>query len=173
MYDPIIFDLDGTLTDSKDGIVHGIQYALEKEGLPDFDEGRIVEYIGGPLREVICRHYGLDDQAAARLIARFRDYYRRIGVYENRLFPGMKELLEGLHCQGRRLAIATAKPTRSAHVVLGLFRVSGLFEIVSGSDVAAGRATKTKILEHALNLLANHLTSLLPIVLKDLLLYFS
>jgi phosphoglycolate phosphatase len=153
VYDPIIFDLDGTLTDSRDGIVHGIQYALEKQGLPHFDEARIVKYIGGPLREVICEHYGLDAQGAARLIARFRDYYGRIGIYENRLFSGMKDLLEGLKHRGRRLAIATAKPTRSAHVVLGLFHVSDLFEVVSGSDVAAGRGTKASILEHALKLL--------------------
>ena len=151
MYDPIIFDLDGTLTDSKQGIVGGIQYALEKEGLPEFDEARIIAYIGGPLREVICKHHGLDDEAATRLIARFRDYYRRIGIYESRLFPGVKELLETLHGQGQRLAIATAKPTASAHTVLGLFRIAGLFDVVSGSDVSAGRGTKTAILRYALD----------------------
>ncbi len=154
MYSPIVFDLDGTLTDSKQGIVAGIQYALEKEGLPPFDEGRIVAYIGGPLREVICEHHGLDDEAATRLIARFRDYYRRIGIYENRLFPGVKELLEMLRRQGRRLAIATAKPTASAHLVLALFGIADRFEVVSGSDVAAGRGTKAKILEYALKELA-------------------
>jgi phosphoglycolate phosphatase len=154
MYTPIVFDLDGTLTDSKQGIVAGIQYALEKEGLPPFDEGRIIAYIGGPLREVICEHHGLDDEAATRLIARFRDYYRRIGIYENRLFPGVKELLEVLHRQGRRLAIATAKPTASAQVVLRLFEIGDRFDVVSGSDVAAGRGTKAKILEYALKELA-------------------
>lgn len=154
MYDPIVFDLDGTLTDSKQGIIGGIQYALEKEGLPPFDESQITAYIGGPLREVICKHHGLDDEAATRLIARFRDYYRRIGIYENRLFPGIGELLETLHRQGRRMAIATAKPTASAQVVLRLFRIADRFEVVSGSDVAAGRGTKTEILEYALKELA-------------------
>jgi phosphoglycolate phosphatase len=154
MYSPIVFDLDGTLTDSKQGIVAGIQYALEKEGLPPFDEERIIAYIGGPLREVICEHHGLDDEAATRLIAQFRDYYRRIGIYENRLFPGVKELLEMLRRQGRRLAIATAKPTASAHLVLALFGIADRFEVVSGSDVAAGRGTKAKILEYALKGLA-------------------
>ena len=150
MYDPIVFDLDGTLTDSKQGIINGIQYALEKEGLPPFEEERIVAYIGGPLREVICKHHGLEDGAATRLIARFRDYYRRIGIFENRLFPGVRELLEALHRQGRRLAIATAKPTQSAHVVLNLFRVGEVFEVVSGSERESGRTTKAEILRHAL-----------------------
>ncbi len=150
MYDPIIFDLDGTLTDSKQGIVGGIQYALEKEGLPAFDEERITAYIGGPLREVICEHHGLDDAAATRLIARFRDYYRRIGIFENRLFPDISELLKALRGQGRRLAIATAKPTASAHLVLELFRIAESFEVVSGSDLSAGRGTKGAILKHAL-----------------------
>lgn len=151
MYTPIIFDLDGTLTDSKQGIIAGIQYALEKEGLPPFAESRIVDYIGGPLREVICKHHELDDEAATRLIVRFRDYYGRIGIYENRLFPGVRQLLDMLHGQGRRLAIATAKPTASAHVVLRLFGIVGLFEVVSGSDVSAGRRTKATILAHALD----------------------
>ena len=150
MYNPIVFDLDGTLTDSKQGIVAGIQYALEKEGLPPFDEEGIIGYIGGPLREVICKHHGLDDEAATRLITRFRDYYRRIGIYENRLFPGVQKLLEALQRQGRRMAIATAKPTASARVVLKLFGIGDRFEVVSGSDVAAGRGTKVEILEYAL-----------------------
>lgn len=166
MYDPIIFDLDGTLTDSKDGIIAGIQYALEKEGLPRFDEKRIIASIGGPLREVICKHHGLDDQATTRLIVRFRDYYRRIGIYENRLFTGMKELLEMFHGQGRRLAIATAKPTASAHVVLELFQISELFEVVSGSEASSGRETKKTILEYALNRLALNGTDR-PVMIGD------
>jgi len=154
MYDPIVFDLDGTLTDSKQGIIAGIQYALKKEGLPPFDAEQITTHIGGPLREVICKHHGLEDLAATRLITRFRDYYRRIGIYENRLFPGVKELLETLHQQGRQLAIATAKPTQSAQIVLELFRIANLFEVVSGSDTSSGRDTKTAILRHALQELA-------------------
>lgn len=166
MYNPVIFDLDGTLTDSKQGITAGIQYALEKEGLPAFDEARIVAYIGGPLREVICEHHGLDDEAATRLITRFRDYYRRIGIYENRLFLGVKELLETLHRQGRRLAIATAKPTRSAHTVLNLFGIADRFHVVAGSDRAAGRDTKASILKHAIHELSINGTAK-PVMIGD------
>jgi len=151
LYNPLFFDLDGTLTDSKSGIVAAVQFALAKLGLPEFDEAEIVGSIGGPLRQVVAEHHRLDQRRTDMLVVYFRDYYRRIGIFENVLFAGMEDLLGKLHRAGRRMALATAKPTDSAHRVLQHFRLDRHFDIVCGSDPGAGLTDKTEILRHAID----------------------
>ena len=114
MYRYLLFDLDGTLTDSQEGIVKSARYAMEQLGDPPLDDVTMLQFLGPPLQESFRRFCGYDPEKTQRALAIFRGRYEPIGQFENRGTPGMAEALARLKAEGYVLAVASSKPRRWA-----------------------------------------------------------
>jgi len=132
MYDLVLFDLDGTLTDSAPGIIKGFQYALRQFGLPEADADTVRDYIGGPVVEMAV-HHGVREEDTPEFIRQFRVYYNETGIFENEPYPGVLDLLTSLRTSGVKMAVATSKPLKAANRVLEHFLISDYFETIVGS----------------------------------------
>ncbi|OBI12163.1 hypothetical protein A5714_15750 [Mycobacterium sp. E2462] len=143
----MIFDLDGTLTDSAEGIVASFLHALDHVGAPAPD-GDIVAQIVGPPMDDTFRSLGLDDAEAA--IAAFRAEYGSRGWAMNTVFDGIEALLTDLRAAGVRLAVATSKLEPTARRILAHFGLDRHFEVIAGASPDGSRKTKVEVLAHAL-----------------------
>ena len=150
MYDIFLFDLDGTLTNSKEGITKSVQYALKHFGIYEEDLEKLTCFIGPPLTDQFEAYCGFSREKALEITAKFRERYNTIGLWENELFPGIADMLAALKAAGKRLAVATCKPEVIAKWSLDKFQVLDYFETVSGSDMELNRTTKSQVIEEAL-----------------------
>ena len=150
MYDTILFDLDGTLTDSGPGITHAVQYALGQKGYEVPPREELFSFIGPPLHTSFQRRCGVDEVGATELVRIFRVYYNQMGgILENEVYPGIRELLQALKAAGKRLMVATSKPQAAAELVMHHFGLDEFIpEIVGGTDYT--RNTKGKVIAWAL-----------------------
>lgn len=147
----ILFDLDGTLTDSGPGIVEAVTYALEKMGVEPMDTERIRRtFIGPPLSVSFSEQYGFTEEETRRAIAYFREDYNEKGIYHNTPYPGIPELLEKLNRAGKTLAVATSKPIRLAERVLEYFHLRQYFQVVCGGSMDETRNRKDAMIEDAI-----------------------
>ncbi|MCX6182283.1 MAG: HAD hydrolase-like protein [Bacteroidetes bacterium] len=140
----VLFDLDGTITDSSEGIVNSIKHALSRLGFPDEPAEKIQTYIGPALHETFKKHYEIEDTAGA--VAIYREYYSTKGIFENKLYEGIDEVLEMLKYQGYTLALATGKPTYYAEIILKHFEIDHYFSAVVGSNMDGSRSDKQEII---------------------------
>ena len=147
MFDTILFDLDGTLTDSGLGITKAVQYALGQMGYDVPPRQSLFSFIGPPLHKSFQRHCGVGEEEAAELVRRFRVYYNQMGgILENEVYPGIRELLCDLKNAGKRLMIATSKPQAAAELVMHHFGLDEFVpEIIGGTD-SPERNTKGKVI---------------------------
>lgn len=150
MYDILLFDLDGTLTNSKEGITKSVQFALKHYGIYVDDLEQLTCFIGPPLVDEFQEYCGFSREKALEVREKFRERYDTIGLWENELYPGTTDMLEALKNAGKRLAVATSKPETTAKRILEKFGVLDYFETVSGSDMEQGRSTKSQVIEEAL-----------------------
>ncbi len=150
--DLVIFDLDGTLTDSAEGIVASFRHALRTVGA-DVPDGDLVAKIVGPPMHVTLAEMGLGEQVDAAIAAYRADYTSR-GWSMNRPFPGVEELLADLRTAGTRLAVATSKAEPTALRILTHFGLDRCFEVIAGASPDGVRASKADVLAHALAQLA-------------------
>ena len=141
----ILFDLDGTLTDSGEGIIKSVVFALEHFGLsiPSAEELRSV--VGPPLHGSLAR-YGVPPQKLEEGVAVFRSRYNPIGIYENAPYPGIREMLAALKRSGFRLCIATSKPEEMANRVLMHFDLAQFFDTVCGATMDESRSSKSDVI---------------------------
>ena len=146
----ILFDLDGTLTDPKQGIVNSILYALEKLGIHESCIEELDKFIGPPLRDSFVERYNLTNELADKAMLFYREYFSVKGIYENKIYPGVKELLESLSSHRYNLIVATSKPTVFAVEVLKHFKIDGFFNEIVGSNLDNTRTDKTEIISHIL-----------------------
>jgi phosphoglycolate phosphatase len=148
--DAIYFDLDGTLTDPKPGITRSIQYALQRLDYPTIPtEDELTWCIGPPLRSSFVRLLG-GDHSADRAVALYRERFSDIGLYENRVYDGIGEVLTTLRASGHRLFVATSKAHVFADRIIDHFGLRQHFERVFGAELDGTRADKSHLLEHAL-----------------------
>ena len=150
MYDTILFDLDGTLTDSGLGITKAVQYALGQMGYEVPPRESLFTVIGPPLHKSFAKYYGMDEATAVEAVRQFRVYYNQMGgILENEVYEGVRELLEALKKAGKRLMIATSKPQAAAELVMRHFGLDAFVtEIVGGTDDT--RNTKGKVIAYTL-----------------------
>jgi len=153
-YGVCLFDLDGTLTDSKEGIVNSFRYALSRFGIEMPDEG-LERFLGPALRDSFVKHFGFTDARAEEATAEYRKYYSSAGIYENKLYPGVADMLEGLKRGGVTMAVATSKTAPYAERVLRHFGIDGYFSFVSGSEFDGRRSGKKELILHALENLSD------------------
>ncbi|MCX8557058.1 HAD-IA family hydrolase [Mycolicibacterium mucogenicum] len=148
----VLFDLDGTLTDSAEGIVASFRHALGAVGA-DVPDGDLVERIVGPPMHVTLGSLGLGDKAADAIAAYRADYTSR-GWSMNRMFDGIADLLADLRAAGVRLAVATSKAEPTAQRIVEHFGIHEHFEVIAGASVDGTRSAKADVVAHALAQLA-------------------
>lgn len=147
-YDAILFDLDGTLTDSQDGIIKALQHALGKFGLNHIKPEKLRSWIGPPLYESFKAFFDMDEEKARQAVEHYREYFARKGIYENRVFPGIPALLERLKGAGKRVILATSKPEFFAEKILRHFNLEQYFDLIAGSNMDGSRIVKKEIIQH-------------------------
>lgn len=147
----ILFDFDGTIFDTVEGITKSIQYALEKHGIREPLE-RLRCFAGPPLVEKFTEVYGFDQADAEQLVAEFRERYVPVGVYESCPFPGIRALLDHLRQAGFTLGVATSKPQALAELLLERAEMKACFDVVVGSSPGPGNDQKWQIVQRALAL---------------------
>jgi phosphoglycolate phosphatase len=147
----VLFDLDGTLTDPREGITRSIAHALERMGVapPPLDE--LVFAIGPPLRASLARLLGTDSrEAVERAIALYRERFADVGLFENRPYAGIADTLAALSADGARLLVATSKPTVYARRIVERFALDAHFEEVHGCELDGTREDKRDLLAHVI-----------------------
>lgn len=151
MFETILFDLDGTLTDPKQGITKCVQYALAKKGIQVDDLDKLIPFIGPPLLWSFKEFYGLSEVEAKEAIEFYRERFVKLGMYENVVYPGIEDMLKMLKQQGKRLIVATSKPTVYSITILEHFRLNGYFDAIVGSNLDGTRIEKEEVIEFALS----------------------
>jgi len=148
-----LFDLDGTISDPKIGITKSVQYSLEAFGIHVENPDDLVAFIGPPLRDSYKKFYSFDDTQAELAVAKYREYFAEIGIFENTLYPGMRELLKRQHAQGRIQSIATSKPTVYAKAIIKHFALEPYFAFIAGSELDGARSNKAEVIQYAMDTL--------------------
>jgi phosphoglycolate phosphatase len=146
----ILFDLDGTLTDSKQGITRGVQHALAYFGIAVMDLSELEAYIGPPLLDSFMELHGMDEGQAREAITKYREYYTWRGIKEHAVYEGIPELLLELNQKGKKLYVATSKPTSFAEKMIEEDGLSDLFEDIYGSHLDGRRTAKAEVIEAVL-----------------------
>jgi phosphoglycolate phosphatase len=144
----ILFDLDGTLTDSGEGIMHCTELTLAHYGLPIPPRSEMQSMVGPPLRDSFLR-FGIPFEELDNAVAFYRKHYLAVGQYENEPYSGIRQLLEKLTAEGNRLYLATSKPETMAADILQYFDLKQYFSIICGA-VPGGRSTKEEVIAHLL-----------------------
>lgn len=150
LYDAVIFDLDGTLTDSREGIIDCTKYALEKLNWPVPDEKTLQKFLGPPLVDSFMRYCGMDEETAWKALVLYREKYVPEGCLLNAVFPGIRALLKILRRHGVYLAVATGKPQNNSEKVLRHFDLYRYFDAVAGPDDNEGHADKKELISRVL-----------------------
>lgn len=149
-YEYILFDLDGTLTDPKEGITKSVAYALESFGIHVEDLYSLCKFIGPPLKESFMVYYELDDAQGDQAVEKYRERFAVTGLFENKVYPGIREMLELLKEQGKTLLVATSKPSIYARQILEHFDLMKYFTFLSGSELDGTRVDKAEVITYTL-----------------------
>ncbi len=146
----ILFDLDGTLTDSGPGILNCLEYALEDQRIPIPERDQMRTYLGPPLVDTFRDVFGMNNQQIAQAIDKYRERYHDIGLFENSVYEGVPELLAELQAAGIRMATATSKPEYSATRILQHFELDQYFEFIGAAALDGTRDSKSLVIKHTL-----------------------
>ncbi|MBR5597855.1 MAG: HAD family hydrolase [Lachnospiraceae bacterium] len=152
MYQYILFDLDGTLTDPEIGITNCVMYALEKFGIQVEDRKELHPFIGPPIQYSFQEFYGFSEEDSKQAVAYFRERFAVKGLYENQLFDGIEELLKDLKAKGKKIILATCKLEEYGIAILKYFKIYEYFDFVAGSTIDGGRKEKEEVIAYALEM---------------------
>ena len=150
-YSVIAFDLDGTLSDPERGLVDAFIYAFKKMSVTDYgDRDSLRRFIGPSLYVVWQDEFGFNEKTVVDAIEKFREYYNIYGWWDNKVYPGIFEMLEALKKAGKTIVLATSKPEGTALKIMKLFGLDKFFDFMGG---AAGdnRDHKWQVLDYSLN----------------------
>ena len=148
-YSNIFFDLDGTLSNPKQGITRSVQYALTSFGF-ESDTEALTKFIGPPLRESFSKFYGFSVEDSERAVAKYREYFAERGIFENEVYLGIPEMLERLATAGKMPVLATSKPQIYAKRILEHFGLAQYFVFVAGCELDGTRDAKAEVIAYAL-----------------------
>ncbi len=146
----IFFDLDGTLTDSGEGIINCAALALRHYGLPVPSREEMRVFVGPPLRDTFLK-FGVPEASLDEAVAVFRSRYLPIGKFENHPYPGIEALLTKLKAQGHRLYVATSKPETTSVEILEKFQLAPYFKIIAGATMDGTRDEKSQVIAYLLS----------------------
>ncbi len=150
MYKYLLFDLDGTLTDSYDGIAAGIMYALEKMGVRDYKRQNLKMFMGPPLFESFGKIFGGDAEKVDCAVKLYREYFDEIGWKENRVYDGVPQMLQTFKDMGKIMIVATSKPEHFSRRIVEHFNLGKYFIFVAGASIGPERASKSSVIEYAI-----------------------
>ena len=153
-YKTILFDLDGTLTDSAPGILNSVRYGCRKLGLPVPDDATLRRFLGPPLIDSFRNPCGLSAADADRAVAAFREYFPTKGIFENEVYPGIPAMLADLHARGCQLVLATSKPEEYARRIMAHFDLEPYFTAICGATLDETRTDKAEVIAYALETIA-------------------
>lgn len=149
MYDYVLFDLDGTISDSSEGITKGIQIALKEMGIEE-DRSNLHKFIGPPLKYSFTTFYGFNEEDCAKAVKKYREYYGQTGLFENQAYEGIDKLLKKVKESGRKIAVATSKPEKFSIQILEKFGLIEYFDVISGATLDGVRGDKCEVIIEAL-----------------------
>ena len=152
-YDIILFDLDGTLTDSAQGIHNSFLYALEQYGAVPEDLSVLHKCVGPPLSWSFRELFGFEGDRLEGVLAAYQVYYKPRGIFENKVYEGVEELLQKLRATGKTLVVASSKKEVHVYTVLQHFGLDTYFDFIAGSDDEAGRPDKPAVIRHIIDTL--------------------
>jgi len=150
IYSYLLFDLDGTLTDSSEGIINSIVYALNKMQIPIRNPKILKKFIGPPLVESYMKYYGLTREKALEAVLNYREYFTDRGMFENKVYEGIPDLLTALKKAGKTIVLATSKPEIYAKQILEHFNLLDYFDDVVGAELDETRTKKVEVIEYVL-----------------------
>lgn len=150
MYQTILFDLDGTLTDPNQGILNSVIYSLEKMQKSIPTRETLLPFIGPPLLESYQNICGLSQEEANKAISLYREYFSVKGLFENHVYPDIEKLLASLQSDGKQLVIATSKPEVFAKQILAHFQLDNYFTLIAGASLDNSRLKKSDVIRYAL-----------------------
>lgn len=148
--DYILIDLDGTITNPKEGITKSVQYALRAMNIYIDDLDSLTKHIGPPLRDGFMEYYGFNKEEAERAVEKYREYYGEKGIHQNELYDGMERLLTRLKQAGKYLIVATSKPEELAVKVLESFHLEHYFDDICGATFDDRRDSKEAVIKYAM-----------------------
>lgn len=151
MYKTVLFDLDGTITDSEPGIIACVQHALRQFGIEVEDPKTLRPFIGPPLRDSFRDYFQMTPEEAEQATEFYRQRYAPIGKFECSVYPGIPELLRRLHETGRTVILATSKPEGFAREILEHFDLAQYFDLIGGATLDGSRDTKEAVLQYILD----------------------
>lgn len=149
MYQYLLFDLDGTLTNPKEGITKCVQYALRSFGIEEPDLDKLEPFIGPPLLDSFMEYYNMTPEQARTALEKYRERFRDIGIFENEVFPGVPEMLEILQKKRKKLVIASSKPEEYVLRILEKYGIRAFFHEVVGASMDEKRSAKADVIEEA------------------------
>ncbi|AZV55436.1 HAD family hydrolase [Clostridium sp. AWRP] len=147
-YKYILFDLDGTITESKEGITKSVQYALKKFGIIVESLDLLEKFIGPPLKYSFSEYYGFDENKSLEAVQYYREYFEKKGIMENKVYDHIEDLLKQLKEMKLKLIIATSKPTKFSNIILNNFNLTPYFDAIVGSNMNGTRCTKGEVIKH-------------------------
>lgn len=152
-YKYIFFDLDGTLTDPQEGITNCVKYALEHYGINETDYSKLMRFIGPPLVYSFQEYYGFNEEKALEAVAKYRERFSAVGLFENKVYDGIYDLLQKLTDSGHVLALATSKPKVFADRIMAKYRLRPYFKLICGSELDGTRNDKNEVIDYAIDTL--------------------
>lgn len=162
-YKHLLFDLDGTITDSEDGITRCVEYALNHFGIHVNDLRELSKFIGPPLLDSFKEFYNFTEEQAVVATKKYRERYEKKGIFENKLYPSIKELLADAQQNKKIVILATSKPEIFAKHILDYFQLSRYFSFIAGSGLDGSLHTKTDVINYVLQ--SYNITNLSSVVM--------
>lgn len=159
----ILFDLDGTITDPKEGITKSVLYALSKFDIKVDDVNSLTSFIGSPLKNEYMTRFSMTEEQAKEAVSYHKEYYNENGIFDCKLFDGITKFFDSLIEKNKKIYLATSKVTPSAKLLLDHFNITDYFTFIGGSAEDGTRATKDEVIEYVLK--ENNLTDLDKIVM--------
>lgn len=156
MYDLILFDLDGTLTNPEEGITKSVQYALKAFGIEEDNQEKLKLFIGPPLVDGFMQFYNMSRENALLAVQKYRERFSDIGIYENEMFEKVPQMLDALKRNGKKVALATSKPFIYAQRILKHFGIDKYFDIVVGAELDGTRNEKAEVIKEVLSRAKNY-----------------
>ena len=145
----ILFDLDGTITDSGQGIINCVELALDHYGIQVSNREELRVFVGPPLRDTFLK-FGIPEGEVENAISIYRSRYIPVGIFENDPYPGIRGVLQKLRAAGHRLCIATSKPESMAYTVLDHFDLTQYFDLICGATLDKSRDCKEAVIAYLL-----------------------
>lgn len=147
----LLFDLDGTLTDPKLGITTCVQYALSSFGIDEPNLDKLEPFIGPPLKDSFMDFYNMNEEQAETAIAKYRERFSTVGMFENEVYPGIERMLRRCKKYGAKLAVASSKPEVFVKKILEHFHLAQYFDVIVGSELDGRRTDKEEVVREALH----------------------